>query len=321
MNKLIMMIGFPGAGKSHRAKELKRIGYVVHSSDAIRKEKLGNENDQSANNYVFNLMRSRTIDDLKDGKNVVYDATNLNRKIRKHTLNTFKKYVNNIKALVVLRPIDDIWKYNLERGFPEDKLKAYLRSFNPPSKEEGFTEIEYHISGNSTYNWDNSLTTITDFFVEAVTTGYIRMENHPWYKTIKDYDQDNSYHTKTLDQHIYEVSIRAREFHDNEVLLAALLHDIGKPYTKVKNKHGTSSYYGHEHVSSYMSAILFSFLNIRDEFTKLNIDTNKVLNLIDFHMRMPNTKTPKAKNKLINEIGRDMYPHLCELFVCDISGK
>jgi putative nucleotidyltransferase with HDIG domain len=316
-----MMIGFPGAGKSTRAKELQRIGYRVHSSDAIRAEKLSDKNDQTQNNYVFKLMQKRTLDDLRDGKDVIYDATNLSRKTRTHMLQMVTGLASKITALVVLRPIKEITEYNIDRGFPKDKLKAYIRSFNPPSKAEGFTDIEYYVNTIGKYSWDNSLQTIVDFFTEAVEDGYIRMKNHPWYHTVKDFNQNNDYHTKTLDQHIYEVSIRAREFNNKEVLVAALLHDIGKPYTQVPNKHGTSSYYGHEHVSAYMVAILFGFLNIRDDFKRLHIDTNKVITLIDFHMRMPNTRTSKAKNKLIKQIGRDMYPHLCELFVCDISGK
>lgn len=53
MNKLYMMIGLPGSGKSTIAKELsKSEDTVIVSSDEIRKE-LGDINDQSQNNKVF----------------------------------------------------------------------------------------------------------------------------------------------------------------------------------------------------------------------------------------------------------------------------
>lgn len=59
MNKLYMMIGLPGSGKSTIAKEIsKSEDAVIVSSDEIRKE-LGDINDQSQNNKVFEEAEKR----------------------------------------------------------------------------------------------------------------------------------------------------------------------------------------------------------------------------------------------------------------------
>ena len=81
MNKLVMLVGLPGSGKSTYAGKLKKEGVIIHSSDRVREE-LGDVNDQSKNEEVFRILHKRIKDDLKSGKSVAYDATNLNRKRR-----------------------------------------------------------------------------------------------------------------------------------------------------------------------------------------------------------------------------------------------
>ena len=82
MTRFVMMCGLPGSGKSTYADELARKeGFIVHSSDKIREE-LGDVNDQSKNEQVFTILHKRIKDDLRSEKNVIYDATNINRKRR-----------------------------------------------------------------------------------------------------------------------------------------------------------------------------------------------------------------------------------------------
>ena len=84
MGLLVMLIGISGCGKSSFARDFSE-GYddtEVFSSDAIRKEVFGDENDQTHNNEVFSILHKRIISSLKKGKVCVYDATNLNRKRR-----------------------------------------------------------------------------------------------------------------------------------------------------------------------------------------------------------------------------------------------
>lgn len=65
-----------------------------------------------------------------------------------------------------------------------------------------------------------------------------------------DFDQDSPYHELNLWEH----SLKTVDLSplDIETRWAALLHDIGKPYTRTKNKRGYSNYVNHDLVGSEM---------------------------------------------------------------------
>lgn len=72
----IMMIGLPYSGKFEHAKRLQqKHNAVIHASDEIREELLGDVQDQNNNAKVFEVLHSRVKADLLAGKNVIYDAT------------------------------------------------------------------------------------------------------------------------------------------------------------------------------------------------------------------------------------------------------
>jgi len=79
MTSLVLLIGISGSGKSTWIKNNKSkwTNTVVVSPDEIRRELTGNVSDQSRNKEVFELTNILTIHHLKNGKNVVLDATNL----------------------------------------------------------------------------------------------------------------------------------------------------------------------------------------------------------------------------------------------------
>jgi predicted kinase len=74
--EFIMLIGIPGSGKSTWISNFnKNNKYIVVSPDLIRKEITGNISDQSQNSKVWFETKKRVIDYLKNGKNVILDAT------------------------------------------------------------------------------------------------------------------------------------------------------------------------------------------------------------------------------------------------------
>ena len=92
MIRLVLMIGIAGSGKSTIAKTLKETynrvdgqQSVIVSSDAIRAEILGSENDQTANDNVFAEVRKRINNNLSK-RTVIVDATNINIKSRRSIL-------------------------------------------------------------------------------------------------------------------------------------------------------------------------------------------------------------------------------------------
>ena len=75
------------------AVEVDRLKNIILSSDDIRTEIFGWE-DQSKNGRVFEEMNKRCKEYLSKGFNVIYNATNLNKKRRMALINEMKKYAN-----------------------------------------------------------------------------------------------------------------------------------------------------------------------------------------------------------------------------------
>lgn len=115
-NKLYILIGVPGVGKSTIANKLKNKNTIHLSSDNIREEYIENIEDyQKHNAKVFEIMNNKTFELLKEGKNVIYDATNLSRKKRKNLYNQAKKYDTEVIAYCILKPLKTVLKQNNQR--------------------------------------------------------------------------------------------------------------------------------------------------------------------------------------------------------------
>lgn len=234
---LFMMIGLPGSGKSYIAECLSEItGSEIVSSDAIRKELFGDENDQEHNNEVFNTVNSRIKNYLKDGKSVILDATNLSAKRRKN----FIKTLENIKcakiAVLIATDYELCLKQNSERErhVPEDVIKRMLTNICMPTFEEGFDYIYY-------IPHDDNTKSLYDYISETF-----------------NFDQDNPNHTLTLDKHLIKASTIMMK-KNSEFAYLGYLHDIGKPFCKTYTKrNGTvdehAHYYNHAHVGAYFYA-------------------------------------------------------------------
>lgn len=147
MNKLIFLIGVPGSGKTTFSQKLEKKGYKVHSSDAIRKELFGDENEKSNPKDVFNLLHKRIFKDINEGKNIVYDACNTSIKLRKKFLNKLKKQNQKLDIIAVLFTVakEDCIIRDKNRNRTVG-VKVIERMYNqlkngPPTIEEGFSEI------------------------------------------------------------------------------------------------------------------------------------------------------------------------------------
>ena len=142
MVKFYMLIGLPGSGKSEIARQIADSNAVVLSSDAIRKEFY---QDDPAK--IFEEMQRRTIAALKDGKNVVYDATNISRKKRKHLLSSITIPCEKIAYVVWARYETCLARDNSRnRNVGESVIRRMLLNFQPPYYDEGWDNIEFRLN-------------------------------------------------------------------------------------------------------------------------------------------------------------------------------
>lgn len=104
-----MMAGVSGSGKSRYIEKKLAKTHKVYSSDNIRLE-LFNELVQENNNKVFQTLHDRILND--DGL-LVYDATNLNRRYRRHFYDLVKRDKTSMMSIILtIEPFSQILKNN-----------------------------------------------------------------------------------------------------------------------------------------------------------------------------------------------------------------
>lgn len=95
MSKIILSIGVSGSGKSTLyEKVLKYQGFVHVCPDLIRYELTGDMSNQECNLHVFKIVDKMIEEHVKENKDLYYDATNINRKLRKRFVNKYKDNPN-----------------------------------------------------------------------------------------------------------------------------------------------------------------------------------------------------------------------------------
>ena len=149
-NTLYITVGLPGSGKSTYAKNFikdKEIEYL--SSDSLRAVYGKDETDQSVTSIVFGRIKRKVDEFLKDGKNVLVDATSVNRKERSDYIKTAKKYDAKVVAIVFKMDRQGLIDRNKKRGeqggrvVPDWVIDKMLNKFEEPSYDEGIDVMIY----------------------------------------------------------------------------------------------------------------------------------------------------------------------------------
>ncbi len=236
-----MLVGIPGSGKSTYAKELVNEFTKHISSDAIRKELYGDENCQDDHSRVFNIMHERTLYALRNGYDVVYDATSITRKSRLSILKQLPAYVEK-KCVVIWATIEEC----IERDFKRERtvgvgvINKMLQRFEAPFYDEGFDSIE------------------------VFRAEYNQSEYYYKHMNAREIPHDNPHHTLDIAEHCRLCGdLLLSQDLPTVVKFAGYVHDIGKPLTKTfVNTRGETTevahYYGHQGVGAWIS---YGFLN------------------------------------------------------------
>lgn len=260
--KIVIVVGIPGSGKTTYCKKVcEEFSSFKHlSSDAIRKEILGDEEDQSNNNAVFDVMRTRALEYLNKGYNVLYDATNITRKSRHAILSVLPSWVQK-EAVVCWAPIETCLKRdaNRDRTVGREVINRMLKNYQVPYFDEGFDRI--------TVKYPDRWPELEAEYRKMLFTD--------------DMEQDNPHHTLTLFEHMNKSCEYIKKQYANlrgmdDLYYAAMWHDIGKKYCKSfingkGEKTDVAHYYGHQ---GYSAWIVQGFL----------ISSNDISWLVNTHM-------------------------------------
>lgn len=241
---LVMMVGLPASGKSTIAYNLaKENNYIVFSSDALREELYLDINDQTHNHELFMELHKRIKTALKEGNNVIYDACNLSSKRRVAFLQELNRIPCRKECIIAATPYEQCLRNNAsrDRHVPDYVIERMYKSFDTPYWFEGWDDIEIH-------HWNDK-----------------RKDIDEWINSYMDYDQDNPHHTLTLGEHCVSVANKLKD--NNTLYYAGLLHDVGKPYTRMEKD-----------VEIYVPIHDFEDLYAISNYGNVkNIKTNKVL--------------------------------------------
>lgn len=285
MPKFIMLVGIPAVGKDTWAREyVKEHPYtVIHSSDDIREELYGDASCQESPAKVFELMRSRTIRDLRAGKDVIYNATNIKYKDRKSILSQVKKMTDAVcYCKIFVAPVEVCKERNAkrERVVPDFVYDRMLQSFQVPFYNEGFDNIEVIKAWNG-----NDFEYMKEIIEKVKAFG----------------DQKNPHHTLSLWEHCQECGRLA--FEKGYDVISAALHDIGKIYTQSFDEDGVAHYLNHGEVGSYLSLVMDFNLEIAQ--------------LINYHMLPYNYKG--GEDAWRKRLGEELWKKLEQIHECDVG--
>lgn len=322
LNKFVVMVGIVGAGKTTLAKDyemfLKTSGRNVLylSSDDIRVEIAGDVNDQTHNEEVFKELHHRIKVGIVD-HDVIVDATNVSRKSRRALLNCVKKHECRKIAVVMTTPLETCHyqNQNRDRVVPSFVIEKQVRSFEIPFYEEGFDEIWF------------------DRFPDEEFEGYHEgwnLAEDPIFKSMEGFDQRNSHHLYTLEDHCHRVALELirpewKRWNNKPMVRAATIHDVGKLYTGEPKEDGSGNwtYKGHMNYGTY---------TLLQQMDKLGFNNKKdildCLFYVNYHMEpffwlSTNKRTSeqfiseKTEKKMIEQMGREKYLNLRLFNLCD----
>ena len=297
--KFIMMCGLVGSGKSYTAKELaEEYNANIHSSDAIREELTNDVNNQDNNDLVFKTLHNRIKEDLRDGNNCIYDATNINYKSRMSFLQELQNIPCEKICMLMATPYEECLKNNANRDrvVPEYVIRRMYKNFDVPWYYEGWDKIKilYH------YNYSRYYSTPYEFYLNVI-----------------DFNQDNNHHTLTLGEHCRSVYNSVKDAKE-ELTYAGLLHDCGKMFCKTfTNSKGEvteqAHYYNHERVGSYNSLFYD---------TENGVDHLEIAVLIRWHMQpyfWEKDNNEKQHNKYRKLWGEELYKDIMRLHEADLN--
>jgi predicted kinase/predicted HD phosphohydrolase len=288
-----MMVGLPGSGKSTISGELaKKYDAIVFSSDALREEMFGDINDQKHNQELFAELHKRIKTCLRNGRNAIYDACNINYKRRMAFLSELKGISCEKICVIMATPISVCHKRNemRDRKVPANVITRMFRTFNLPYWYEGWDDIQIEYGKYAKYYGKPAR----------------------FYMIYKDFDQRNSHHTLTLGEHCLQVSLRVG--YDLDLVYAGMLHDCGKQICATTvNKNGKYDgnyhYYDHQYVGCYESL----FYDFEDE------NPIDIAIIIMWHMQPYFNKEEKTKKKYLNLWGEELYEKIMKLHEADIE--
>lgn len=154
MPELIMLVGIPTSGKSTYVQKLKRLDYwkdaVVLSTDNYIEEyakRVGQTYNEVFDDVIPDATRELELQlnmAKENGKNIIWDQTNLSRKSRKNKLRKIPSFYTRgvVYFEISLEEALERNKHREGKFIPESILKRMWHQLEIPTREENFDYVE-----------------------------------------------------------------------------------------------------------------------------------------------------------------------------------
>ena len=224
--RIILPIGISGSGKSTWIQSLPKEQYEVVSPDNIRKELTGSISDQTKNKEVFQEVDKRIDEALKNNKQVILDATNLNTKLRREFTDKIKSKFPNAKL--------EYKKFDVNAKLSKERIKADLLAKKDRSAVPDDV-IDRQVTMYNQALEDIKSEPITEFSDEIQSAVEFARKAHG--------EQKRKYTGRPYYTHLEDVASKVAEYTDDkDIITAALLHDTIEDtdvtYDQIKDKFG-----------------------------------------------------------------------------------
>lgn len=146
MSKLMLMCGIPGSGKTTIAKKMINNSIKYISRDEIRFLMLGEKDNYfSKEKEVFEEYMNQINNALRNGYDVIADATHLSKGSRAKVLNRLAVKPDTVIVACVCVSLETALERNSKRAglakVPESQIRRMARSIELPSYEEGIDYV------------------------------------------------------------------------------------------------------------------------------------------------------------------------------------
>lgn len=104
----------------------------------ISSDKLRDESPKDRDNHIaiFSEMHKRTINELKQGRDVIYDSTNLELKYRKALYDKVKEEIDNVMAI-------SVWIHNgMENAILQSSRRAFRKDVSSELIRQMYSSME-----------------------------------------------------------------------------------------------------------------------------------------------------------------------------------
>lgn len=145
---LYMLIGVPGSGKTTWIRNHKHDAVVLSTDDKIEAEaersgKTYSEVFHDTIKHATSQMQDDMIRAVRERRDIIWDQTNITAKSRRGKLSQIPK---DYRKVAVFFPVPPDLRERLAgrpgKNIPEPVVLSMINQLEPPSKSEGFDEIQ-----------------------------------------------------------------------------------------------------------------------------------------------------------------------------------